>query len=33
MDSEINSVGSARLLFLQHVRLMLIIKKLDDRQP
>ena len=33
MDSKVNLVLSARLLLLQHVGLMLIIQKLDDRHP
>ena len=33
MNSEIDPVGSARLLFLQHVRLMLIVQELYDRHP
>ena len=33
MDSEINLIGSLGLLFLEHVRFMLVIKKFDDRHP
>ena len=33
MNTEIDPVGSARLLFLQHVRLMLIIQELYDGHP
>ena len=33
MNTEVDSVGSAWLLFLQHVGLMLIIQKFDDRHP
>ena len=33
MNSEVDPVGSAWLLFLQHIRLMLIIQKFDDRHP
>lgn len=33
MDTEINLLGAARLLLLQHVRLVLIIEELDNRLP
>ena len=33
MNAEVDSVGSAWLLFLQHVGLMLIIQKFNDRHP
>ena len=33
MNTEIDSVGSAWLLFLQHVGLMLIVQKFNDRHP
>lgn len=33
MNTEIDPVGSARLLFLQHVRLMLIVQELYDWHP
>ena len=33
MDTKINLIDTARLLLLQHVGLMLIIQKLDDRHP
>jgi len=33
MDSEINLVCTARLLLLQHVRLMLVVQEFDDGLP
>lgn len=33
VDAEIDLIAAARLLLLQHVRLMLIIQELDDRLP
>lgn len=33
MDTEIDPVSSARLLFLQHVGLMLIVQEFYDRHP
>jgi hypothetical protein len=33
VDTEVDLVGAARLLFLQHVRLMLVVEKLDDGLP
>ena len=33
MNTEIDPVGSARLLLLQHVRLMLIVQELYDWHP
>lgn len=33
MDTEIDLVRTARLLFLQHVRLMLVVEELDDGLP
>lgn len=33
MNAEIDSVGSARLLFLQHVRLMLVVQEFYDWHP
>ena len=33
MDTEIDFVATARLLLLQHVRLVLVIQELDDRLP
>lgn len=33
MDTEVDPVGSAWLLFLQHVRLMLIVQELYDGHP
>ena len=33
MDTEIDLVATARLLLLQHVRLVLVIQKLDDGLP
>lgn len=33
MDTEVNLVDSARLLFLQHVGLVLIVQEFDDGHP
>jgi len=33
VHTEINLLGSARLLLLEHVALMLVVKELDDRLP
>ena len=33
MNTEVDPVGSAWLLFLQHVRLMLIVQEFDDGHP
>jgi hypothetical protein len=33
MDTEVNLVGTTRLLLLQHVRLMLVVEELDNRLP
>lgn len=33
VDTKIDLIGAARLLFLQHVRLVLVIEELDDGLP
>jgi hypothetical protein len=33
MDTEVNLVGTARLLLLEHVGFMLIVQELNDRHP
>jgi hypothetical protein len=33
MDTHVNLVGSAGLLLLKHVRLMLVVQEFDDRLP
>lgn len=33
MDTEVNLVGTARLLLLQHIRLVLVIQEFDDGHP
>jgi hypothetical protein len=33
VDAEVDLVGTARLLFLQHVRLVLVVEELDDGLP
>lgn len=33
MDAKVNLLGSARLLLLEHVGLMLVVQKLNDRLP
>ena len=33
MNTEINLLGSSRLLLLEHIRLVLIVEEFDDRLP
>lgn len=33
MDAEVDLVGTARLLLLQHIRLVLVVEELDDGLP
>lgn len=33
VDAEVDLVGAARLLLLQHIRLMLVVQELDNRLP